>query len=70
MTIKQVGDRLVLIPDVNKVVTDGKEIYSLELWLNVGGNKDDFYEITQEEYEEILKQQEAEMEAELNGENI
>ena len=70
MTIKQIGDRLVLIPDVNKVVTDGKEIYSLELWLNVGGNKDDFYEITEIEYEEILKQQEAEMEAELNGENI
>ena len=58
MTIKQVGDRLVLIPDVNKVVTDGKEIYSLELWLNVGGNKDDFYEISQVEYEEILRQQE------------
>ena len=61
MIIKQIGNRLVLIPEDNKVVTDGKEIYSFELWLDVGGNKDEFSEITIEEYEKIL-----EREAELN----
>ena len=58
-----------LIADEGKILTDGT-IYGRVIFLGKDKVADEFYEITQAEYEEILKQQEAEIEAELNDEDI
>ena len=60
----------ILIADEGYLYTDGNGVFGKKIYLGKDRNKDEFYLITQKEYEEILKQQEAEMEAELNGENI
>lgn len=42
-----------------KILTNG-EIYGRQIALAVGESETDFYEITEEEYEEILRKQEEE----------
>lgn len=51
--------RIVLYADDGKVLTNG-EIYGKQLYLAEGVSAEGFYEITEVEYEEILKQQETE----------
>ena len=46
--------RKILYADVGKVVTNG-EIYGKTVFLAEDTNPDDFYEITEAEYEEIIK---------------
>jgi hypothetical protein len=50
-------DRVILKAPEGKIYTNG-EIYGTTIYLAVGVNPDDFYTISIEEYEEILKQQE------------
>jgi len=50
--------RNILYADDGKVLTDG-EIYGREILLEVGRDANEFKEISVEEYEEILKAQEA-----------
>lgn len=49
--------RIVLYAEDGKVLTNGTE-YGTVIYLADGVNKDAFYEISQEEYEEIFKEQE------------
>lgn len=49
----------VLEADEGKILTDG-EIYGKMIYLAKGRNADEFHEITEAEYEEIQKQNEAE----------
>lgn len=48
------------------VLTDG-EMYGKTIYLEEGKTEEGFYEITQEEYEEIIKEQEAKMQEGLNN---
>lgn len=52
--------RTVLYADEGKILTNG-EIYGRQIFLAVGETAEDYYEITEAEYEEILKEQEEEM---------
>ena len=47
--------------DEGKILTDG-ETYGVTIFLGSGRNAEEFYEITKEEYEYILAEQEKEME--------
>ena len=49
--------RTVIYADEGKVLTNG-EIYGTQIFLAEGQSADEFYEITQEEYEEITKEDE------------
>ena len=49
----------ILIPSVGMVLTNG-EVYSTEVYLGCNDNPENWSEITQEEYEQILKEQEEE----------
>lgn len=51
--------REILIANEGCVYTNG-EIYGTKIYLAIGTNKKDFYQITLEEYEEIMKKQEEE----------
>ena len=46
--------RTVIYADEGKVLTDG-EIYGVQIFLAEGQTAEEFYEITQDEYEEITK---------------
>lgn len=46
--------RLIIYADEGKVLTDG-EIYGTEIYLSDTAKAEDFHEITQAEYDEILK---------------
>jgi hypothetical protein len=48
--------RTVLYADDGKVLTNG-EIYGTQIFLADGESADDYYEISVEEYEEILRAQ-------------
>lgn len=52
--------RVILYADEGKVLTNG-EIYGAQINLAEGLDGKDFYEITEAEYEEILKEQEKEL---------
>lgn len=49
--------RVKLIADNGMMLTDG-EVYGKEIFLATGVKTDAFYEITEAEYEEVLKKQE------------
>lgn len=49
--------RMVIYADDNKVLTNGKT-YGTQIFLADGESADDYYEISVEEYEEILRAQE------------
>ena len=49
--------RIVLYAESGKVLTNGTE-YGTVIYLADGVSADSYYEITQEEYEKILKEQE------------
>lgn len=49
---------VTLYADEGKVLTNG-EIYATTMSLAKGSDGEEFYEITREEYEKILKEQEA-----------
>lgn len=51
---------VVLYAEEGKVLTNG-EIYGKQINLAEGVNSKQFYEITDAEYEEIMKEQEAEL---------
>ena len=51
--------RTILRADKGYIYTNG-EIYGTKIYLAIGTNKKDFYQITLEEYEEIMKKQEEE----------
>lgn len=51
--------RTTIYADEGKVLTDGK-IYGRVIILEVGRNVDDFYEISQEEYEKIIEREQEE----------
>lgn len=48
--------RMVIYADDNKVLTNGKT-YGTQIFLADGESADDYYEISVEEYEEILRAQ-------------
>ena len=50
---------VTIFADEGKVLTNG-EIFGTVISLAVGESADRYYEITEEEYEEVLKAQEAE----------
>jgi hypothetical protein len=52
--------RVVLYADKGKILTNG-EIYGRQIFLAEGESAEDYYEITEAEYEEILKEQQEEM---------
>ena len=56
MEIKEIS-RIMLTASEGMVLTDGKH-YGKHAVLAVGRSADDFYEITEEEYSEIMKAQE------------
>ena len=56
-------DRIVLQANDGKILTNG-EIYGVCVFLAEGAKAEDFYEITREEYENILSNIELEMEEE------
>lgn len=49
--------RKTIYADAGKVVTNG-EIYGKSIFLAKGLSEDDFYEISDEEYQNILKEKE------------
>ena len=49
----------VLIADEGKILTDG-EVYGRTIYLAKNRSADEFHEITEAEYEEVQKQNEAE----------
>ena len=49
--------RKIIYADEGKVLTDG-EIYGKYIFLSEGSSEYDFYEIPEEEYEEIIRKQE------------
>ena len=57
-------DRIILLSGEGKIWTNG-EIYGKQIYLAEGVSDDDFYEITDEEYENIMSNIEVEMEEEL-----
>ncbi len=54
----------VIKADEGKILTDG-EVFGRVIYLAKGRNADEFYEITEAEYEEIQKQDEADTEESL-----
>ena len=54
-----INNRVILKADAGKVITDGKELYSNELWLGTGITEKDLYEITKEEAEKTLVERQA-----------
>lgn len=51
--------REILVANEGYVYTNG-EIYGTKIYLAIGTNKDSFYQITKQEYKEIMKKQEEE----------
>ena len=49
--------KVILYADEGKVLTDG-ESYGTTIYLGDGRSMEEFHEITQEEYERILKEEE------------
>ena len=49
--------RTILYADEGKILTDG-EIYGKQIYLAVGVSPESFYEISEEEYSEIIKAKE------------
>jgi hypothetical protein len=50
--------RKVLYADEGNVLTDGIDVYGTPVIVEIGRDISDFYEITEEEHKEILRQEE------------
>lgn len=61
ITSIKLNGRTRLIPDEGYRVTDGKDIFSLCLILNVGADESPYYAITEEMYQQIMADREAEL---------
>lgn len=59
-------ERMILTAEEGMVLTNGTD-YGTVIWLAEGANPEDYYPITQQEYEEHLAAQEAELAAEAGG---
>lgn len=57
ITYKEYAMREKITASEGKILTNG-ETYGKEIYLADGVNKGDFYEITEEEYQNILKEEE------------
>ena len=55
------NNRIVLKATEGYIITDGNCVYGTTIYLAEDRNISDFHEITMEEYEEIMKQQEEDM---------
>lgn len=53
-------DRIVLIASDGMIFTDGKGVYGTTIYLAENRKKDEFYEITMEEYDSLINTTEEE----------
>ena len=69
MILVVVGDIRRLTPTEGMMLTNG-EVYSKEIYLGVNDSKDNWYEISDEEYIKIVEEEEALMAAKMAEEGL
>ena len=59
MRIEKINNRIHVIADEGMLCTNGKDVYGADIALAEGLASEEFYQITYEEYEQILAAQES-----------